>query len=305
MNLFLAGHSSGSIYLYDANNQTQPSTAPIFTKLYQDESFSVHINNHATLLNSTTNTTPSNPTKNSKQNGNAISTSNNNSASSFNSINNNDNTSTQSRKSQDKLILLSTNQQPVQVAKNPLLKWTIGASNSIDTATNTNEQVFFNTSSNCVGVNGVNEFAFSPCGAYLAIVSQDGYMRVFSFSYQNNQQMNIQLHCSMKSYFGGLLCVTWSSDGKYIATGGEDDLITIFSFIDMRVACRGRGHSSWINCCSFDPWTCLNSNTNDFIFTKPSKSTSLKQNGSKYDDNDESDLEELHSTGIKNLNMFS
>ena len=30
----------------------------------------------------------------------------------------------------------------------------------------------------------------------------------------------------MKSYFGGLLCVTWSPDGRYIATGGEDDLIT-------------------------------------------------------------------------------
>ena len=103
-------------------------------------------------------------------------------------------------------IKIFQRRRPVHL-KNPLLKWTIGASNSIDTATNTNEQVFFNTSSNCVGVNGVNEFAFSPCGAYLAIVSQDGYMRVFSFSYQNNQQMNIQLHCSMKSYFCGVVFV--------------------------------------------------------------------------------------------------
>jgi WD40 repeat protein len=107
------------------------------------------------------------------------------------------------------------------------------------------------------GVNGVNEFAFSPCGTFLAVASQDGFLRVFKFLYKSNQQLHIEFNCSMKSYFGGLLCLAWSNDGKYIATGGEDDLITLFSFTEMRVVLRGRGHSSWINCVAFDPWTKL------------------------------------------------
>lgn len=66
----------------------------------------------------------------------------------------------------------------------------------------------------------------------------------------------------MKSYFGGLLCCCWSADGRYIATGGEDDFITVFSFLEQRVACRGRGHNSWINACTFDEWTCLSEKPN-------------------------------------------
>jgi WD40 repeat protein len=31
-----------------------------------------------------------------------------------------------------------------------------------------------------------------------------------------------------RSYFGGLLCVCWSPDGKYIVAGGEDDLVTVY-----------------------------------------------------------------------------
>uniref|UniRef100_A0A673MND9 Uncharacterized protein n=1 Tax=Sinocyclocheilus rhinocerous TaxID=307959 RepID=A0A673MND9_9TELE len=41
----------------------------------------------------------------------------------------------------------------------------------------------------------------------------------------------MELQGVMKSYFGGLLCVSWSPDGKYLATGGEDDLVTVWSFI--------------------------------------------------------------------------
>ena len=331
LNLFLAGYSSGNIYLYDANIQTQPNSAPIFTKLYQDESFSVHINNHATnqassssnqsstattvSSSSTSSSTPSGSIASSSQ---AILRSTNNSrvmnghvnstTSSFSSLANSNIENT--IKNQEKLILLNSNQQQVQVAKNPLLKWTIGASNPANDPA-TSEQVFFsNTSSNCVGVNGVNEFAFSPCGSYLAVVSQDGYMRVFSFSYQSNQQMQIQLRCSMKSYFGGLLCCAWSSDGRYIVTGGEDDLITVFSFVEMRVACRGRGHSSWINCCSFDPWTCLNSNDNLNSASKTNTTKQTTNQNNKFSNgNDESDLEEFHSStnivsdGVKNLNL--
>jgi hypothetical protein len=52
VNLFLVGYSSGSIYLYDANDQTQPLVAPNFSKLCQNDSFSIYINNESSSLSS-------------------------------------------------------------------------------------------------------------------------------------------------------------------------------------------------------------------------------------------------------------
>jgi WD40 repeat protein len=120
--------------------------------------------------------------------------------------------------------------QLAQQQQNPLVKWTI-KSPLVD-------------NTQCA----INEFSFSPDAQHLAIVCQDGYLRVFNYA-------EMQIKCQMKSYFGGLLCACWSHDGKYIATGGEDDLITVFSFYEQRVACRGRGHSSWVNSVQFDYWT--------------------------------------------------
>ena len=99
-----------------------------------------------------------------------------------------------------------------------------------------------------VGEGSINEFAFSPCARFIAVVSQDGYLRVFNFN-------SMELVGLMKSYFGGLLCVSWSPDGKYIVTGGEDDLVTVWSFHEKRVVCRGEGHKSWVNVVAFDPYT--------------------------------------------------
>jgi len=81
------------------------------------------------------------------------------------------------------------------------------------------------------------------------MVSADGQMRVFNYD-------EMELVDSMKSYFGGLRCVAWSPDGRYVATGGEDDLITIWSFIERRVLCRGSGHRSWVSDVAFDRFTC-------------------------------------------------
>lgn len=107
--------------------------------------------------------------------------------------------------------------------RNPLLKWTVGEG-------------------------ALNEFAFSPDGKFLACVSQDGFLRVFNFD-------AVELHGTMKSYFGGLLCVCWSPDGKYIVAGGEDDLVTVWSFTDCRVIARGHGHKSWVSVVAFDHYT--------------------------------------------------
>ncbi|CAL8240078.1 unnamed protein product [Gadus morhua 'NCC'] len=64
-----------------------------------------------------------------------------------------------------------------------------------------------------------------------------------------------ELHGTMKSYFGGLLCVCWSPDGQYIVAGGEDDLVTVWSFSDCRVIARGHGHKSWVSVVAFDHCT--------------------------------------------------
>lgn len=108
-------------------------------------------------------------------------------------------------------------------ARNPLLRWTVGEG-------------------------ALNEFAFSPDGKFLACASQDGFLRVFGFD-------AAELHGTMKSYFGGLLCVCWSPDGRYIVAGGEDDLVTVWSFTDCKVIARGHGHKSWVSVVAFDHCT--------------------------------------------------
>jgi catabolite repression protein CreC len=50
--------------------------------------------------------------------------------------------------------------------------------------------------------------------------------------------------------------VCWSPDGKYVVTGSQDDLITIWSVSERRIVARGEGHESWPTAVAFDPWKC-------------------------------------------------
>lgn len=108
--------------------------------------------------------------------------------------------------------------------RNPLYRWLVGADPSC-----------------------INEFAFSPCGTNLALVSQDGFLRVFHYD-------TMELIGRARSYFGGFLCVCWAPDGKYVVVGGEDDLVTVWSFAERRVVARGQGHRSWVSVVAFDPY---------------------------------------------------
>ena len=99
-----------------------------------------------------------------------------------------------------------------------------------------------------VGHGAINGMAFSPDCTHLAVVSQDGFLRVYDFKMHT-------LYGRMRSYFGALLCVCWSPDGNYIVTGGEDDLVNVWSFHHCRIIARGEGHKSWINSVAFDPYT--------------------------------------------------
>lgn len=58
------------------------------------------------------------------------------------------------------------------------------------------------------------------------------------------------------SYYGGLTCVCWTPDGKYVLTGGQDDLISVWSVADSGLVARCQGHQSWVSALAFDPWRC-------------------------------------------------
>ncbi|KAM1040356.1 hypothetical protein FF1_029603 [Malus domestica] len=93
----------------------------------------------------------------------------------------------------------------------------------------------------------INSIVYSADGANLATVGRDGYLRVFDYSKE-------QLVFGGKSYYGALLCCSWSPDGKYILTGGEEDLVTVWSMEDRKVVAWGEGHNSWVSGVAFDSY---------------------------------------------------
>lgn len=58
------------------------------------------------------------------------------------------------------------------------------------------------------------------------------------------------------AYYGGFTCVCWSPDGKYVLTGGQDDLISIWCPEETTLIARCQGHQSWVTSVAFDPWRC-------------------------------------------------
>ena len=95
----------------------------------------------------------------------------------------------------------------------------------------------------------VNCIAFSPDGRHLAIVSEDGSLHIIDY-------LRERVLDAFTSYYGGLMTVTWSPDGRYILTGGQDDLVSIWSFADAALVARCQGHNSWVTDVKFDPWRC-------------------------------------------------
>ncbi|KAF8623571.1 hypothetical protein AX15_006339 [Amanita polypyramis BW_CC] len=93
------------------------------------------------------------------------------------------------------------------------------------------------------------DFVFSPDVKYVAAISEDGCLRVID-------AMSEQLVDCYASYFGALTCVAWSPDGRFIVTGGQDDLLTIFSPWEQRVIARCQGHSSFVSAVAFDELRC-------------------------------------------------
>lgn len=97
-----------------------------------------------------------------------------------------------------------------------------------------------------VSKEGLTDFSFSPNGTHMALTGADGQLRIID--YRNEKLTDI-----FSSYYGKLLCADWSPDGHYILTGGQDDLVTIWSFTDRKMVARCQGHRSWVTGVAFDP----------------------------------------------------
>ncbi|KAH9930755.1 WD40-repeat-containing domain protein [Fomitopsis serialis] len=93
------------------------------------------------------------------------------------------------------------------------------------------------------------DFVFSPDAKFVAAISEDGCLRVIDTIAE-------QLIDCYASYFGALSCVAWSPDGRFIITGGQDDLVTIISPWEQRVIARCQGHSSFVSALAFDDIRC-------------------------------------------------
>lgn len=95
----------------------------------------------------------------------------------------------------------------------------------------------------------VNDMAFSPDGQTLAVAGEDGCLSIID--YINERVLDV-----FRSYYGAMMCVTWSPDGRYILSGGQDDLVSIWSLVERGLVARCVGHHSWVTDVKFDPWRC-------------------------------------------------
>ncbi|KAI5116686.1 hypothetical protein M0805_007507 [Coniferiporia weirii] len=97
-----------------------------------------------------------------------------------------------------------------------------------------------------VSKRSVLDIAYSNDARLVAAISEDGCLRIID-AFQES------LVDCFASYFGSFTCVSFSDDAKFVLTGGQDDLVTIFSMTEGRVIARCQGHSSFVSAVAFDP----------------------------------------------------
>jgi len=107
-----------------------------------------------------------------------------------------------------------------------------------------------------VGTTPITSLEFNPVGDRLAITSRNGYCLIIrnSNSKRFEGKLDLEIDKQVKSYFGGFLCCAWSPSGRFLAVGGEDDLITVMSPDSGKIICRCQGHRSWISAIAWDPF---------------------------------------------------
>jgi WD40 repeat protein len=104
-----------------------------------------------------------------------------------------------------------------------------------------------------VSARAITAFALSPSARHLAVVGEDSTLRVADYLAETLVDV-------YSSYFGEMTCVCWSPDGKYILTGSQDDLVSIWSVAEKRCVARCEGHRSWPTRVECDAWRCEEGN---------------------------------------------
>ncbi|BGP30078.1 hypothetical protein JCM10296v2_001830 [Rhodotorula toruloides] len=93
----------------------------------------------------------------------------------------------------------------------------------------------------------INALAFSPDLALCAAAGEDGCLRIID-------AVEEKLLDCFSSYFGALLCVAWSPDGRFVVTGGQDDLVTVYAPLEQHIVAHCQGHASWVTSVAWDAW---------------------------------------------------
>lgn len=95
----------------------------------------------------------------------------------------------------------------------------------------------------------LTSITFSPDRQTLVVTSHDGFMRFLDLATEAVTDI-------VTSYYDGILCAAFSPDGLYLATGGQDDLVTLWNVKRKTTVARGYGHQSWVRKVAFDKWNC-------------------------------------------------
>ena len=104
----------------------------------------------------------------------------------------------------------------------------------------------------------MTDFTFSPDLQHCAVTSEDGCLRIIDVPSERLVDAYGAAADILKaltitgSYFGSLLCVAWSPDGRFILTGGQDDLISVWSPAERRLVARAQGHASFVTALALD-----------------------------------------------------
>ncbi|KAH3660460.1 hypothetical protein OGAPHI_007046 [Ogataea philodendri] len=88
-----------------------------------------------------------------------------------------------------------------------------------------------------------------------AVACDDGFVRIFDMFAEHITDL-------VSSYYGGVLDVLFTRDGKYLLTGGEDDIVSVFEFTNVglsntsngliKLVVRLEGSRSWVRAINVD-----------------------------------------------------
>lgn len=98
----------------------------------------------------------------------------------------------------------------------------------------------------------LTSLVFSPTALRtLAVTGRDGYTRLLNLHTE-------QATDAFPSYFGGVTCAAFSSCGRYLATGGQDDLVSLYRVDSAagpaQLLARLQGHHSYVSHVAFDTY---------------------------------------------------